>query len=1076
MAIILLVAAQAARADDPTIKINFGPAVCNVSADYIRDWGATYTDHLGTGLSYGWTPLGYRYALDPTSIDPLDSSCSLPDASQIKWELGVPEGEYSVTLVCRSGMGVSPNNEVMIENTVCPDPTPGTGDWDTFTATVDVEDGKLTIERGPNSNGSIGVAYVWVTGPFDLPAAPFPQPYLPALSTTGGFMTGRQIALVDRSLDLDGSITGWVWKFDDDVIAETQDATYTIPERTFGEHEISLTVTDDDTPGNENTYAVTVDVGYSPQTKAAESGYIVVVGNDDLLGAVAELIEWKRLKGFQVEVYSASPSQALEVTEIVDEYDDPLCDYWDDQNHCWNEGGPELLRQYLRERFEDETKVPLHYVLLVGDYQDVPAFSIATSIPSFVSDQPTMCLGGLDPGSPTQADVYPDVAYGRLSVRASDEDELAAAYVAAAKILKYDRNPASGNWMGNSLVVASFDDADLDKVGGHNTSVFMRDLVNAGAAIDTQTDMGVEYVVSAPYEPTSPPYYLYGGVDEIPSAVLAGFAVGEDAVDAVISTINSGVGLLVYRGHGYPYGWADPNLIVSDILHALDNGDMTPVIYQGTCSTGDFTGVGTGDCLSEAWLKKSERGAVGVFGATAVTSSRPPGFLECFWDGFDPTYDASENGYVQSMRPAEALNFENYYYAGASVSPGELETIQQMHWFGDPEMMLRTAVPKAYSVSILDDEDELDSLQVGATYEDFKVYVEFAATQQPVEGARVCIRRIENREQLDRDYWVGLTDEYGYAYFPDLTPGAAGAHTVVVTGYNGYPHEDTILADIDGDADLDESDVLEMYAYFSNPDYDLNDDGYTDGGDVEYLVETVMGYGPGDANLDGVVSGADYVAWANHFGLGSAYWAHWADVNYDGTITGADYVVWANNFGEMTEHGGEMMMMQMLSLLTGPTLEYTSADLGGGLTGYSFYIANDDELEEAYAVALAFEGVGEATVKQVLYNGSAQIDTESLATMFDGMGTPAYDKETDSWAREPFEDGPIPGFNPLDEEEFTGFVHETNAYVMSLGTGANSEYGDETPVAYVVADGDVQWCGLISRDTDYEVSGTTAAE
>jgi len=52
----------------------------------------------------------------------------------------------------------------------------------------------------------------------------------------------------------------------------------------------------------------------------------------------------------------------------------------------------------------------------------------------------------------------------------------------------------------------------------------------------------------------------------------------------------------------------------------------------------------------------------------------------------------------------------------------------------------------------------------------------------------------------------------------------------------------------------------------------------------------------GDGNLDGLVSGADYVLWANHFALTGASWGQ-GDFNGDGAVTGADYVVWANNFG-----------------------------------------------------------------------------------------------------------------------------------------------------------------------------------
>ena len=58
---------------------------------------------------------------------------------------------------------------------------------------------------------------------------------------------------------------------------------------------------------------------------------------------------------------------------------------------------------------------------------------------------------------------------------------------------------------------------------------------------------------------------------------------------------------------------------------------------------------------------------------------------------------------------------------------------------------------------------------------------------------------------------------------------------------------------------------------------------------------------PGDANYDGLVDGADYVTWADHF-LQTGTWFDnhlgWTtgDFNGDGIIDGADYTAWADNF------------------------------------------------------------------------------------------------------------------------------------------------------------------------------------
>ena len=50
-------------------------------------------------------------------------------------------------------------------------------------------------------------------------------------------------------------------------------------------------------------------------------------------------------------------------------------------------------------------------------------------------------------------------------------------------------------------------------------------------------------------------------------------------------------------------------------------------------------------------------------------------------------------------------------------------------------------------------------------------------------------------------------------------------------------------------------------------------------------------YLPGDANLDGAVNGADFVAWNQHKFTTHASWCG-GDFNADGNVGGADFVIW----------------------------------------------------------------------------------------------------------------------------------------------------------------------------------------
>ena len=52
--------------------------------------------------------------------------------------------------------------------------------------------------------------------------------------------------------------------------------------------------------------------------------------------------------------------------------------------------------------------------------------------------------------------------------------------------------------------------------------------------------------------------------------------------------------------------------------------------------------------------------------------------------------------------------------------------------------------------------------------------------------------------------------------------------------------------------------------------------------------------GPGDANGDDIVDGADYTLWADHY-LQAATWRN-GNFNYDAIVDGADYTIWADNY------------------------------------------------------------------------------------------------------------------------------------------------------------------------------------
>jgi O-glycosyl hydrolase len=77
--------------------------------------------------------------------------------------------------------------------------------------------------------------------------------------------------------------------------------------------------------------------------------------------------------------------------------------------------------------------------------------------------------------------------------------------------------------------------------------------------------------------------------------------------------------------------------------------------------------------------------------------------------------------------------------------------------------------------------------------------------------------------------------------------------------------------------------------------YDLTGDSQVTQVDAIYLIRGLLGTDFGDANLDGVVSDADYTIWADHYGQTSVGWAE-GDFTGNGVVTEADYTIWADHY------------------------------------------------------------------------------------------------------------------------------------------------------------------------------------
>ncbi len=127
------------------------------------------------------------------------------------------------------------------------------------------------------------------------------------------------------------------------------------------------------------------------------------------------------------------------------------------------------------------------------------------------------------------------------------------------------------------------------------------------------------------------------------------------------------------------------------------------------------------------------------------------------------------------------------------------------------------------------------------------------------------------------------------------------AQAVVLSGY-----QSVLRGDFDADGDYDCADVdalvAEIVAGLNSPSFDLSGDGLVNIADLhlwrdeagEFNLGPGKSYLNGDATLDGIVDGQDFITWNGHKFSSNNGWCG-ADFNADGVTDGQDFIVWNSN-------------------------------------------------------------------------------------------------------------------------------------------------------------------------------------
>lgn len=105
--------------------------------------------------------------------------------------------------------------------------------------------------------------------------------------------------------------------------------------------------------------------------------------------------------------------------------------------------------------------------------------------------------------------------------------------------------------------------------------------------------------------------------------------------------------------------------------------------------------------------------------------------------------------------------------------------------------------------------------------------------------------------------------------------------------------------DVNEDGITDGNDVAHLHANFGGTGWleDLNVDGTVDIDDVVTLITELADTSFADFNLDGIVSGSDFLAWQIGFGTSPTATFDQGDADLSGTVDDADLATWLSLFG-----------------------------------------------------------------------------------------------------------------------------------------------------------------------------------
>ena len=515
-------------------------------------------------------------------------------------------------------------------------------------------------------------------------------------------------------------------------------------------------------------------------------------------------------------------------------------------------------------------ELPPEYLLIVGDVADIPTWNFSGN----PTDHPYTLMDAND--------WLPDLFLGRMPASSAYQVS-----TIVAKTIAYERAPATDNpdWTRRYLMVA----------GNYGSETPVTTVQFCGEQL---THLGFENAFTA-----------MPGFDGVYFPPIFNEA---QAVPLITNTVDSGVGIVTYRGWAYgTSGWEPPHFTTANIP-GLANGGMTPVVMSFVCLNGNFADAQP--CFGEAWLQAgapdAPKGAVAFIGNgehwshTRYNDAMAIAFYERI---VDPAL-----GTLGGLAVAGKLRFMDYFPHQLEETGNEESVEFYVHIYnllGDPELNIWRNAPAPLTAS------HPAALPAGANQFDVTV----TDGGGPVAGARVGV--VQGETLLG----CAFSGADGVAHVT-VSPLADGTEVAVtVTAQDHHPYEGSIAPDAS-------SAFLSLDAT-SLDDGAGNGDGVASPGETVDLTATLRNAGGLDASAVSATLAATAGATVDQANAG------FADIGAGQTaVAGAAFTVTLANQLEDGQHlrftlsathdGGSVDVSDLMLPVVAPALVVSSSSFG----------------------------------------------------------------------------------------------------------------------------------------------------